>query len=104
MRSLAPGLIVLILLNFAGCGKSDATAAKDAADTSKPIAGTAVSKSTTMEGRWVRITSGEFDSLEFLKDDRVLVSDQGGSAVPFTYDILDGGRMSMSMGNGLTAV
>jgi len=115
---IAPIIIALSLVVLAGCPKKDSSGSSDSSgsgkssDPSKPMAGRAPTKTSQFKGVWLATTPGDHIGLEFLSDNKCLVSDVvtaslaggTGSGQMATYDLIDGGRISFVFPTGLTKV
>ncbi len=106
MRRIATILLAACLLS--ACGRGDpapADAAPKGADTSVPLGGRSVSKPNQVVGAWAAITDGELGGIEFLKDNKAMLTDgPGGGTLTMTYSVLDDGRMSLVDAQGQTRV
>jgi hypothetical protein len=105
------GPLVLSLAMIAGCGRSEsAPPASSAEAAAKPLEGKAASKPSQFVGTWFCTTDGPLTGLEFLKDGKVLVYSsllsltQGAQGMMLNYDVLEGGRLSLTAPMGQTDV
>ena len=110
-RSVIAATLALTICAVNGC-KRESSGSQDSSTqgegASKPTASGAVSKPSQLEGRWVRIgPNSDFDGLEFLKDGKLMINDvrepgagglTTGGAMTGTYNVLEGGRVSLGMG------
>jgi hypothetical protein len=86
-----------------GCGGESSSPSSAPAPAETPLKGKDLSQTSQLVGTWSALTEGEFDCLEFMKDGKALVGD-GSAGLTVDYSVLDGGRLSLMMPGGLTAV
>lgn len=104
----AVGVMVLCVA-LAGCG--DGGSSDTQADAHKPLEGKVASKASQLVGTWFRDSAGDYVGFEFMKENKVLVTHElsaafggAGSGKMMTYDVLDGGRLSLTAPNGETII
>ena len=105
-RSL--GLLWVLCVVLAGCGGGDDSSGSSP---EKSLDGDELSDSGDLIGTWVYVTDGDFVGFEFMKEGKALVTPAMAAALTglnsgmmMSYDVLDGGRLTLSAANGQTQV
>lgn len=96
----------------AGCGGGDSSSgAAVGSSEPAPLEGKELRKASQLTGTWLATTDGDFVGFEFMKDNKVLATHAmqaafagAGSGMMMTYDIMEGGRLSLTSANGQTQV
>ena len=69
-----------------------------------PMQGRSVSRTNQLVGAWIATTPGEFDGIEFLKDNQAMLVIPGFGAVTLAANLLDGGRLTLVNPQGETFI
>lgn len=69
-----------------------------------PMQGRSVSRPNQLIGAWMATTPGEFDGVEFLKDNQAMLVIPGFGTVTLAANLLDGGRLTLVNPQGETFI
>ena len=102
MKVLSSLPIFIVALVLSGCGGGS-----DDASDNGPLDGREVKRASQLEGTWLGVNQGDFVGFEFMDDGKVLATPvtaaiSGGAM--YSYDVLDGGRLSLMAPNGQTII
>ncbi len=114
---MAPTRILLTavsasLLCLGSCGKESSPAPAPAAQTTgsgapaatPPMQGRSASRASQLHGIWMAVTDGDLDGIEFLKDDKAMLTIAGLGTMTLTSNLIDGGRLTLTNPQGETLV